>query len=126
LLAETKSDGERQAAEHARNRILQRLKDELDSTLIEEAVSFPSPWEKQLFVAICGKYQIHTYRYKRQKYTTVMFRANKGFFEKVLRPEYQKYSRLLRNLLSDIMSDLISKIHQGEEEIVLAGELCMD
>jgi hypothetical protein len=65
---------------------------------------------------LCGKYQLHPYRYHRQKYTTVMVRINPQFLNEVLWPEYLFYSKHLEALVEDITSDLIHKIHAVAEE----------
>lgn len=120
LIAGTKSDGERQAAEFAK----QRLEEKITAQPIEYTVRLHSRWEKKLFVAICNKHGLRTYRYMRQKYTTAMVRVAKPFMELVLWPEYNKYASILHKLIEEISTDLISKIHLvKEEETIIAGEL---
>jgi hypothetical protein len=122
LIAGTKSDGERQAAEFAK----QRLQEKMVVQPIEYTVRLCSCFEKRLFVAICSKYGLRTYRYMRQKYTTAMVRVSEPFMNQILWPEYNKYARILQNLIDEISNDLISKIHLVEEdEAVIAGELPM-
>ena len=121
LIAGTKSDGERQAAEFAK----QRLQEKITAQPVEYTVRLHSRWEKKLFVAICSKHGLRTYRYMRQKYTTTMVRVAKPFMESVLWPEYNKYASILHKLIEEISTDLISKIHlvKEEDEIIIAGEL---
>ena len=124
LIAGAKSDGERQAAALAKNRILERFQVEVAAKPVEYTVPLGNHWKKKLFVALCSKHQLRTYRYKRQKYTTAMVRANPTFMEEILWPEFKKYSALLEELVGEIIDDLISQIHDvKEEEIVIAGEL---
>ena len=124
LIAGGKSEGERQAAELAKNRILERFHLEEAAKPIEYTVPLSNYWKKKLFVALCNKYQIRTYRYKRQKYTTTMLRANPHFVDNVLWPEFNKYSAMLEELIEVIINDLISQIHEvKEEEVVVMGEL---
>jgi len=121
LIAGAKSDGERQAAEFAK----QRLQDKIAAQPLEYTVRLHSRWEKKLFVAICSKHGLRTYRYMRQKHTTAMIRVSKSFMDLVLWPEYNKYANILRKLTEEILTDLISKIHlvNEEDETVIAGEL---
>lgn len=121
LIAGAKSEGERQAAELAKHRIQSKISERP----IEYAVSLGSAWGKQLFVALCCKHKLQTYRYPRQKYTTARVRATTSFMEQILWPEYKKYSALFEELANGIIQDLISKIHQVSEndEVVIAGEL---
>ena len=121
LIAEAKSDGERQAAEFAK----QRLHDKMAAQPLEYTVRLDSRWKKQLFLAICCKHGLHTYRYARQKYTTTMIRVSKPFMDTILWPEYNKYASILDKLTNEILLDLVAKIHlvKEEDETVIAGEL---
>jgi len=121
LIAGAKSDGERQAAEFAR----QRFQEKIIAQPMEYTVRVHSSWKKKLFCAICSKHGLKTYRYARQKYTTTMLRVAKPFMDLVLWPEYNKYAAILDKLTEEVLSDLISKIHlvKEEDETVIAGEL---
>ena len=123
LIAGAKSDGERQAAQFAK----QRLQEKITAQPLEYTVRLHSRWEKKLFVAICGKYGLRTYRFMRQKYTTTMVRVAKPFMDLVLWPEYNKYASILHKLTEEISTDLISKIHlvNEDDETIIAGELPM-
>lgn len=121
LIAGAKSDGERQAAEFAK----QRLQEKTAAQPIEYKVSLQTHWEKKLFIAICSKHGLHTYRYMRQKYTTAMVQVTKYFMSSVLWPEFRKYATILDKLTEEILMDLISKIHlvKEEDETIIMGEL---
>ena len=122
LIAGAKSEGERQAAELAK----QRIQGKVESKPIEYTVRVASFWGKQLFRAICHKHRLQTYRYARQKYTTTMVRTSKSFMDSVLWPEYKKYDAIFKELAEDIVKSLISQIFQSEkeeEEIIISGEL---
>lgn len=121
LIAGAMSNGERQAAEFAK----QRLQEKITAQPIEYYVRLHSRWEKKLFIAICSKHGLKTYRYMRQKHTTTMVRVAKPFMDLVLWPEYNKYESILSKLIKEISTDLISKIHlvNEEDETVIAGEL---
>jgi hypothetical protein len=121
LIAGAKSDGERQAAEFAR----QRMQEKMDAQPIEYSVRVNSPWKKKLFIAICNKHGLRSYRYARQKYTTAMVRVSKHYMDSVLWPEFNRYALLLDKLTDEILTDLISKIHmvKEEDETIIAGEL---
>jgi hypothetical protein len=123
LLARAGSEGERQAAALARQRLLQKIV----QSPIEYTVKVDSHWKKRLFLAVCGKHKVHTYRYKGQKNTTTMVRISKDFMDTVLWPEFNQYSKAFDELANDIMHDLISKIYEvkEEDEVVVAGELSM-
>ncbi|MGA8164439.1 MAG: hypothetical protein WB791_05350 [Waddliaceae bacterium] len=43
---------------------------------------------------------------------------------KILWPEFEKYAKMLEEAVSEIVDDLISKIHSGDfEETEIAGEV---
>jgi hypothetical protein len=122
LMASTSSEGERRAAEIARNRIQERINDEP----IEYRLSSRSHWQKKLLVAVCNKHGYRTYRYHRQKYTTTMARVSPSVMDTIIWPEYERYSSLLSEMVTEITDDLIARIHHGEqEEVVISGEIAV-
>ena len=124
LIQRASSDGERQAAQLAKERVLSKISLDRSNQPIEYRVSLSSPWEKRLFIALCHKHGFQTYRYQRQKYTTARLKISKTIMDEILWPDYLRYSKLLRDLIEDIMQDLISKIHSvQEEEVIVAGEI---
>lgn len=123
LLQGTSSEGERQAAERALQRLLERAAQES----IEYTVKLDGHWKKALFIALCRKHQLKPYRYARQRHTTTMVRTSKAYMDEVLWPEFKKYAGILEGLVKEIMDDLIHKIHNDtDEETVIAGELGME
>jgi hypothetical protein len=124
LIAGSSSNEERQAAALAKSRLQERQNMEFVAKPIEYTVPLGNFWKKKLFVALCNKYQIRTYRYKRQKYTTTMLRASPTVVENILWPEFNRYSAMLEEFVQDITNDLIAQIHDvKEDEIVIVGEL---
>lgn len=121
LIASTKSEGERRAAQLAK----ERLQVKIAEKPLEYTVRLGNFWKKKLFVAICKKYQLKTYRYAKQKYTTAMVRVSQPFMNSVVMPEFRKYDSLFEDLANEIIQNLISKIHQeiDEDEVVISGEL---
>ncbi|MFN8578257.1 MAG: hypothetical protein U0354_15575 [Candidatus Sericytochromatia bacterium] len=124
LIAGAKTDGEKNAAISAKERILQKFPElKINSNLKEYTLYTPDTWHKKLLIAICRKYEIKPYRYYRQKYTTVMIRVNEDFLNNVLWKEYTESSKLLEELIGEITDDLIEKIHKYEEEEIIRGQL---
>lgn len=120
LIDRASSDGERQAAELAKQRLHQKIND----TPIEYTVRSHSRWEKKLFTAVCKKNGLSPYRYARQKHTTTMVRVSKSVMNEVLWPQYIKYTSLLREMVDGIALDLIDKIYAGDkEETIISGEI---
>lgn len=124
LIQRASSEGERQAAQFAKERVLSTIAERQNSIPIEYKISLDSSWKKRLFVAICSKHGYKTYRYFRQKYTTAHVRVSKQIMEGVIWPEFLRYAKILEELVEEIMKDLTNKIHQvQEEEIEIAGEI---
>ncbi len=124
LIQRASSEGERQAAQYAKERVLAKISERQASIPIEYKVSNDSPWKKRLFVALCAKHGYKTYRYSRQKRTTAQVRVPKNIMEEVLWPEFLRYAKILEELVEEIMKDLTNKIHNvQEEEVEIAGEI---
>ena len=103
--------GERHAAAAA----IERVKKALGSTLqaeqpVEYQFTLPDRWQRRLFSALCRRYGLEPYRYKRQRYTTVMVRVPRSFVDKTLWPEYEE----LRAALDDYLNNATERIIREE------------
>lgn len=124
LIQRASTEGERQAAQSAKDRVLSTIAERQNSIPIEYKISLDSSWKKRLLVAICSKHGYKTYRYSRQKYTTSQVRISKQIMEGVVWPEFLRYAKILEELMEEIMKDLTNKIHQvQEEEVEITGEI---
>jgi len=123
LIEGAKTDGEKIAAIAAKNRVNKRILDEGKILNQEYALYTPDNWHKKLLMAICRKYKIKPYRYKRQKYTTVMVNIDESFLNNVIWKEYLEYSKHLEKLIEEITNNIISKIHGDEDEEIIHGKL---
>lgn len=90
------TDGERDAAEAA----VERLKAKLEEVSrrdppIEMMFSLPDQWSIRLFIALCRRYGVRPFRYPRQRSTTIMVRAPRRFFDAVV---WQQFSELHTDL----------------------------
>ncbi len=77
---------------------------------IEMQYSLSDQWRRRLFVALCRRYGLEPFRYRRQRYTTVMVRAPKSFLDKTLWPEYQQ----LRDALDQYLNEATDRIIREE------------
>lgn len=118
LFAGAATKGEKVAAERARNRILERLKSwEKEDPPIEHQFSMPDMWSRKVFVTLLRRYGLRPYRYRRQRYTTVMAKASKRFVDETLWPEFQEISETLRTYLSEVTDRVVHQvIHQDSSE----------
>ncbi|MEM6320043.1 MAG: hypothetical protein AAF960_20390 [Bacteroidota bacterium] len=120
LIAGAATEGEAQTALAAKRRVQERI---AQQQVKEYTLYTPDTWHKKLLMALCRKYGIAPYRYHRQKYTTVMVQINETFLNEVLWEEYLEYAELLEKLVTEITDDLIKKIHEPEEEVILTKKL---
>ncbi|MGD9884927.1 MAG: hypothetical protein AB7F22_32585 [Reyranella sp.] len=108
LFAGAGTAGERMAADAARTRVQARLAElERRDTPIEMQFSMPDQWSRRLFVALCRRYGLKPYRYRRQRLTTVVLRVPRGFIDQVLWPEFTELNRALRVFLDEVTERVI-------------------
>jgi hypothetical protein len=109
LFAGAGSDGERNAAANAIDRIREHLRQvQAVDPPVEMQFSMADQWSRKLFVALLRRYGIDPYRYSRQRYTTVMARIPKGFVNETLWPEFQELSKALQHYLDDVTERVIA------------------
>ncbi len=105
------TDGERNAAAAAIDRIKRTLGSALKTAPPPEfQFTLPDRWQRRLFSALCRRYGLEPYRYKRQRYTTVMVRVPKSFVDQTLWPEYEE----LRKALNDYLNEATERIIREE------------
>ena len=81
--------GERQAAAAAIERIRDALKSAVQTEdLPEHKFHMADQWQRILFIALCRRYGLQPYRYRRQRKNTVIVRAPQSFIRQTLWPEY--------------------------------------
>ena len=123
LIEGAKTEGEKNAAKLAQNKVLNRLLEAERLQKKEYALRTQDNWHRKLLLAICRKHGVRPYRYKRQKYTTVMVNVNESFLDNVLWKEYLEYSDHLEKLIEEITDQIIGKIHDDEQEDIIHGNL---
>lgn len=124
LYSGAKTRGEREAAEKARKRILDRLS---SLAAAEKPVEFrlrlTDEWTRRVLLALARRYGLEPYRYKGQRYTTVMLKAPKSFVDETFWPEFQELSKTLQAYLSEVTNRVISEvIHSDTSEASVATE----
>lgn len=122
LFAGATSDGERLAASLAQKRLTERLQEFAKTEQAEEwKFSMNDEWSRKLFTALLRRYGITPYRYKRQRYTTVMARVPASFVNEILWPEYSELNNVLTSYLASVTDRVINNhIHKnsGDAEVV--------
>lgn len=125
LFAGATTDGERQAAENALQKIQKRLKQkqEIDPP-IEYKFTMADMWSRKLFVALLRRYGLKPFRYYRQRYTTVMAYVPSSFVDETLWPEFQELNKTLRSYLDEITNRVITEgIHSDNSEAEVVQQL---
>lgn len=114
-----KTAGERDAAAAALLRVqesLESIRPQAQSSytytepLVEMQFSLADQWQRRLFVALCRRYQLAPFRYRRQRHTTLMLRVKQSFLDRILWPEYCA----LRDALNEYLLEATNRIIQEE------------
>ncbi len=114
LFAGAATAGEKAAADAAANRIRARLGEAAaNEAPAEIKFSIPDNWSRQLFIALCRRYGISPFRYRRMHRQTVIVKAPRSFVEQVLWPEFGELSGALTAYLAEITEKLIrEEVHR--------------
>ena len=111
LYAPPGTTAEGQAAVDAAERILQRLTENGgDDEPVEYRFSMPDMWSRRVFVALLRCHGLRPYRYRRQRYTTVMAKVSKRFVDETLWPQYEAFSNSLREYLAEVTDRVVSQV----------------
>jgi hypothetical protein len=109
--------GERQAAAAAINRVRQALNASVKTQPLPEIkFSMSDQWQRRLFSALCRRYGLEPYRYKRQRLTTVILRAPRSFIDNTLWPEYLELQAALHAYLNEATERIIREEVFGDAE----------
>ncbi len=115
LHAGTTSDGERDAARAAAERIRARLAEvRTREPDIEIFYALPDPWKRKLFLALCRRYGLRPYRKHRQRYSTVQIVAPASFHHQTLWPEYVALAEELEKHLEEITERVVREAIHGD------------
>ena len=111
LFAGAATTGERISAELAKERIKRRLSEIIpENPPVEYKFTFPDQWNRKVFLALLRRYDLKPYRFKGQRYTTVMVQVPEKFVDDTLWPEFQELSKQLEEYLSKTTERIISEV----------------
>jgi hypothetical protein len=110
--------GEKSAAGAAAERIRRQFEAASKDERAEEfKFSITDPWSRQLFIALCRRYGIKPFRYRRMHRQTVLVRAPASFVQLTLWPEFEELSRALTAHLDEITRKIIcDEVHEGTQD----------
>lgn len=123
LFAGATTEGERNAAAQARDRIQLRLA-AFDATdpPVEYKFKLGDGWSRKLFLALCRRYELKPYRYRGQRYSTLNARVSRRFVDETLWPEYVQLAAVLRAHLEEVTDRIIATaIHADTSEATEVG-----
>ncbi len=116
--------GERVAAQKAYERVRSRLEQERSTRAIPYKFTMSDHFQRRLFVALARKHGLRPYRYKRQRYTTVMLDVAPRFVDEVLWPEFEQLSETLEQYLDDVTTRVIAEaVHEDQSDAAVAREI---
>jgi len=122
LFAGAATDGERQAAAEARDRIRARLAAvAAEDPPVEYRFTVTDQWSRRLLVALLKRYGLRPYRYPRQRHTTVMAKVPARFVDETLWPEFESLWSELQTWLSEATARVVRVVTEqdgGEAEVV--------
>ncbi|MBI1775833.1 MAG: hypothetical protein HYR63_10845 [Proteobacteria bacterium] len=108
LFAGAGTAGERHAAEAALERLRLRMTESVRRNPTKEMqFSMPDQWSRRLFLALCRRYGLKPYRYRRQRHTTVMVSVPRAFVDEVLWPELDELHQALQSYLNEVTLNVI-------------------
>jgi hypothetical protein len=81
---------------------------------VEFQFSIPDPWQRRLFSALCRRYGLRPFRYKRQRLTTIVVSAPRSFVNGTLWPEYQELRAALNSYLNEATERIIREEVYGD------------
>lgn len=77
-------------------------------------VSVPDIWSQKLFIALCRRYGLKPFRYRRMHRQSLIVRAPRSFVDKVLWPEFRQLSSALTAYIAEITDRMIREEIHGD------------
>jgi hypothetical protein len=118
LYAGATTPGEKAAAGAAAERIRRQFETASKTEPAQELkFSIPDPWSRQLFIALCRRYGLKPFRYRRMHRQTVLVSAPASFVRGVLWPEFEEQSDALTRHLLEITAKIIrEEVHASTND----------
>jgi hypothetical protein len=69
--------------------------------------SLPDPWSRRLFIALCRRYGLRPFRYRRMHRQSLVVKAPQSFLDQVLWPEFTEINTALSEYLADVTDKVI-------------------
>lgn len=114
LFSGATTEGERDAADRARQRIAARLAELMPERQVEWQFSL-DPWSRKLLVGLARRYGLKPYRYRRQRYSTLIVCASERFLKETFLPEYDAMSKTLHEHLSQVAERVVAEVLNADK-----------
>jgi hypothetical protein len=114
LFSGAATEGERDAAERARQRIMTRLREMVAERQVEWQFSLDR-WSYDLLVALARRYGLEPYRYRRQRYSTLIVKASERFLKETFLPEYDAMSKTLHEHLTAVTKRVVAEVLNADK-----------
>ena len=115
LHAGATTEGEKDAAARARERILARLaKTKQEEPAAPYRFTLHDPWDRKLFIALVRRYGLRPYRRYRQHEQTIMVDVPERFVDETLWPEFEALSAELERYLTEVTDRVIADALQAD------------
>lgn len=123
LFSRPGTEGEREAAARARDRILEKLRETTplhrgrpepprrpaEEVSVEHRFSLTDPWSQRLLLALLRHHGIAPYRRRGQHRNTITARAPRSFIDEVLWPQFREFERELREYFDQSTDRIIEQ-----------------
>jgi len=115
LYAGAATEGEREAAGAARDRIQSRLRIAEGTEPAEEwRFAIENAWSRRLLISLARRYGLSPYRRRGQRRTSVMISAPPTFIQETLIPEFNECNAVLVQHLDELASKIIAEALAGD------------
>jgi hypothetical protein len=114
LVAGATTEGERDAADRARQRIKARLLEHMAERQVEWQFSLDR-WTYDLLVALARRYGLEPYRYRRQRHSTLIVKASERFLKETFLPEYNAMSKALHEHLTAVTKRVVVEVLNADK-----------
>ena len=125
LFAGATTDGERDAAGAARQRIVDRIEREHAERIVVWRFTGLDTWQQRLLRALSARYGLRPFRYARERRTTVNVRAPEAFLRDVFTPEFERMSETLHAHLEGVAARVIAEVLETEVPTPEVEELAL-
>ena len=111
LFSNPGTDGERQAAASASQRIRARLAAiEATEPAVEFRFTMTDTWSRSLLLAVLRRHGVKAYRYSGQRHTTVMVKVAKSYLDTTLMPEFDQFRAVLHEHFTAVTKRVIGQV----------------